>query len=388
MTTNPSADLREQFLLQPDIVFLNHGSFGACPRPVFEAYQARQLELEREPVKFFQRLNDLLTEARGVLGPFVGADPDDLAFVTNATMGINVVARSLRLEPGDEVLTTNHEYGSCNKAWQYYCESHGARYLAQDVPLPVKSAEQVIEAIWAGVTEHTRVLFLSHITSPTALTLPIEPLIRRAREAGIITVIDGAHAPGQRDLDLEALGVDFYATSLHKWMMAPKGAGFLYARREMQHLLEPLIVGGAWRNDGVTGSHYVAEQKGLGTRDAAAFLAVPEAIRFYHTHNWPAVRTECHMLVRHFRNTVTRLTGLEPICPDGAEWFAQMATVPLPECDAAELGERAFHEFAIEVPFLTWEDRQYVRLSVHGYNTREDVGMLIGALTELLGDRG
>ena len=384
MTTIPSAGLRELFLLQPDVIFLNHGSFGACPRPVFEAYQARQLELERQPVKFFQRLPDLLAEARAVLGPFVGAHPDDIAFVTNATLGVNVVARSLKLEPGDEVLTTNHEYGSCNKAWQYCCECTGARYVVQDVPLPVTSIEQVVETIWAGVTERTRVLYLSHVTSPTALTLPIEPLIRRARGAGIITVIDGAHAPGQRDLDLETLGVDFYTGNCHKWLNAPKGAGFLYAQREMQHLVQPLIVGGAWRNNGSNGSHFTAEQESLGTRDAAAFLAVPEAIRFHREHNWPAVRTECHELVRYFRDAITRLTGLEPICPDSPRWFVQMATVPLPKCDPVELGNRAFREFGVEVPFLTWEDRQYLRISVQGYNTRQDVGMLICALTELL----
>ena len=382
MTTNPSADLREQFLLQPDIVFLNHGSFGACPRPVFEAYQARQLELEREPVKFFQRLNDLLTEARGVLGPFVGADPDDLAFVTNATMGINVVARSLRLEPGDEVLTTNHEYGSCNKAWQYYCESHGARYLAQDVPLPVKSAEQVIEAIWAGVTEHTRVLFLSHITSPTALTLPIEPLIRRAREAGIITVIDGAHAPGQRDLDLEALGVDFYATSLHKWMMAPKGAGFLYARREMQHLLEPLI--GGRRGQALQASHLVDEHQYQGTRDLAAFLAVPAAIRFMQDHDWPSVQQACHELVRYARTAVAELTGLPPVIPDAPTWFAQMAVLPIPPCDLSLLRRKLYDEFSIEIPPIHWNEQHFVRLSVQGYNTRSDVERLVEALSALL----
>ena len=190
--------------------------------------------------------------------------------------------------------------------------------------------------------------------------------------------------PGQHDLDLDALGVDFYATSLHKWTMAPKGAGFLYARREMQHLVEPLIVGGAWRNNGSNSSHFVAEQESLGTRDAAAFLAVPEAIRFHQEHSWPIVRTECHELVRYFRDAATRLTGLDQICPDGPEWFVQMATVPLPPCDPAELGNRAFREFGVEVPFLTWEDRQYLRISVQGYNTREDVGMLICALTELL----
>ncbi|MBU0496050.1 MAG: aminotransferase class V-fold PLP-dependent enzyme [Chloroflexi bacterium] len=208
--------LRDLFLLRPDVIFFNHGSFGACPRPVFEAYQAWQLELERQPVEFLGRRHAaLMHEARAALEAFVGAAADDLVYIPNATTGVNIVARSLPLAPGDEVLTTDHEYGAMDRTWRFVCGQRGTRYVRQPVPLPITSVEQVVDAIWAGVTPHTRVLFLSHITSPTAVTLPVTELVHRAREAGLITVIDGAHAPGQVPLDLTALGVDFYLANCH-----------------------------------------------------------------------------------------------------------------------------------------------------------------------------
>jgi len=198
--------LRDLFLLRPDVVFLNHGSFGACPRPVLEAYQAYQLELERQPVEFLgRRFKDLMRQARESLAAFVGAEADDLVYVPNATTGLNAVAHSLQLQEGDEVLATDHEYGALDRTWRFICGKRGARYVRRPVPLPIESSEQVVAAIWAGVTPRTRVLFVSHITSPTAIVFPAAELVWRAREAGIITIVDGAHAPGQVPLDLTAL---------------------------------------------------------------------------------------------------------------------------------------------------------------------------------------
>jgi hypothetical protein len=211
-------DLRTEFLLDPDVTFLNHGSFGACPRAVFERYQEWQLELERQPVLFLARRHEeLLGEARAALGAYVGADPDDLVFVPNATAGVNVAARALGLEPGDDVLSTDLEYGALDLTWEHVCAELGARYVRTPIRLPVESAEEIVDAVWAGVGPRTRVLFLSHHTSVTALTLPVEELCRRARERGIRTVVDGAHAPGHLPLDLRALDSDFYAGNCHKW---------------------------------------------------------------------------------------------------------------------------------------------------------------------------
>jgi len=380
--------LRDLFLLRPDVIFLNHGSFGACPRPVFAAYQSWQLELERQPVEFLgRRFTGLMAQARAALAGFVGAEADDLVYVPNATTGLNVVARSLPLRPGDEVLATDHEYGALDRTWRFICQKRGATYINHPLPLPWESPEAVVEALWSGVTERTRVLFISHITSPTALILPVAELARRARAAGILTIVDGAHGPGQVDLDLRELGADIYVGNCHKWMMAPKGAAFLYARREVQEWLEPLVVSWGWQSEKPGPSRFVDEQEWQGTRDIAAYLAVPAAIAFMEEHEWPRVREECHALLRQAREEVAALTGLPPICPDSPEWTAQMAALPVPNCDAAGLQRRLYEEFTIEVPIITWGGRRFVRVSIQGYNTEADVTALVGALRILLGER-
>jgi isopenicillin-N epimerase len=377
--------LRDLFLLEPEVIFLNHGSFGACPRPVFEEYQRWQRELERQPVEFLgRRFNDLMRDARSALGDFVGANAEDVTYVTNATVGLNVVARSIPLHPGDEVLTTDHEYGALDRTWRFLCEKQGAKYIRQPVSVPIQSADEVIEAIWSGVTDRTRVLFISHITSPTAITLPIAPLIDRARQAGIISIVDGAHAIGQVDLNLRQLGADFYSSNCHKWLMAPKGSAFLYARNEMQPLVEPLVVSWGWQPEQPGASKFIDEQEWQGTRDIAAFLTVPTAIQFQRDQQWPRVREQCHELVRYAREQVSALTGLPPLTPDDAQWFTQLSALPLPPCDLAVLKRRLYDEFKIEIPVINWNDRHFVRISVQGFNTRADVGVLIEALSSLL----
>ena len=230
-----STEMRDQFLLDPNIIFLNHGSFGACPKPVFERYQWWQRELERQPVEFLgRRHDDLLDAARARIADYLGAEADDLVFVTNATSGLNVIARSLVLQEGDEILTTDHEYGALNLTWDHVCAKVGARYVHHPIPLPVGDPADVVESFWSAVTPRTKAIFLSHITSPTALILPVTEICHRAREAGILTIIDGAHAPGQIPLDLTAMGVDIYAGNFHKWLCAPKGSGFLYVRPHLQ----------------------------------------------------------------------------------------------------------------------------------------------------------
>jgi isopenicillin-N epimerase len=380
--------LREEFLLGPDVVFLNHGSFGACPRPVFERYQAWQLELERQPVEFLsRRLPGLLAHARAELAAYLGTAADELVYCPNVTTGLNVVARSLPLGPGDEVLTTDHEYGASERTWRFVCERRGARLVVQDLPLPLDDAAAVVERVWAAVTARTRVLFLSHITSKTAVVVPIQPLIERARAAGIWTVVDGAHAPGQVPVDLHAMGADFYAGNCHKWLCAPKGAGFLYAAPPVQDLLQPLVVGWGWRPEDPGPSPFIDQQQRQGTRDSAAYLAVPAAIAFQAERDWPRLQRECHQLLQTARDAIAGLTGLEPIVPDSPDWYAQMATIPLPPCDPVALQRQLYDEYRIEIPVLVWHDRPYLRLSIQGYNTRADVDRLVEALAHLLPPR-
>ena len=373
--------LREAFLLDPDVVFLNHGSFGACPKPVFESYQRWQRELERQPVEFLGRRHDaLLDEARAAIGRYLNAVPDCLAFVPNATVGINAVARSLALSPGDEILTTDHEYGAIDYTWNYVCGQTGAVYVRQPIPLPVTTHAAFVEAFWRGMTPRTRVICLSHITSPTALTFPVAPILARAREAGIITIVDGAHAPGQIPIDLTALDPDFYSGNFHKWLCAPKGSAFLYAARPFHSQIAPPVVSWGWSAD----ASFVSKMQYQGTRDIAAYLTVPDAITFQAAHDWPAVRARCHELTREARRRISALTGLPPIQPDSADWFAQMVALPLPPCDTDSLKRRLVDEFQVEVPIVVWNERPFIRVSFQGYNSAADLDALEAALRALL----
>jgi isopenicillin-N epimerase len=379
------AALGEQFLVRRDITFLNHGSYGACPRPVFETYQSWQRELESQPVEFLgRRVRGLLAEARAALGEYLGTAADNVVYAPNVTWAINAVAHSLALQPGDEVLATDLEYGAVDRTWRYYCGKRGARYINQPISLPMTTAETFVDELWAGVTERTRVISISHITSGTALVLPVAEVCRRARAAGIMTVIDGAHAPGQIDLNLDELGADFYGGNCHKWLCAPKGSGFLFARPEHQDSLDPLIISWGYEADVPGPSRFLDHLERTGTQDPAAYLTVPAAIAFQREHDWPRVRAACHLLARDARERIAALTGLPQIAPNSAEWWVQMCTCPLPPIDGARLKERLWDDYQIEIPVSARTGRASVRVSIQAYNRPEDVDRLLEALTALL----
>lgn len=378
-----SHSLRQHFLLDPDVAFLNHGSFGACPRPVFETYQRWQLELERQPVEFLgRRFNDLMRQAREPLAAYLHTAPDNIVYVPNATVGLNIAARSLRLQPGDEVLSTNHEYGALDRTWRFLCAKTGAVYKNQPIPVPLPNEADFVEALWAGVTPRTRVIFLSHITSPTALIFPVEAVCRRARAEGILTVVDGAHAVGQVPLALDELGADIYSSNNHKWLCAPKGSAFLYVRPEIQPWIEPLVVSWGWQSLSPGASRFVDEQEWSGTRDIAAYLATPAAIDFMAQHNWDEVRVVCHALAVETWQAVLALTGLPALSE--ASGFAQLFAAPLPPCDETLLKTRLYNDFKVEAPIVRWADRYLVRVSVQGYVTQADTQRLVTALKALL----
>jgi isopenicillin-N epimerase len=377
--------LKSKFLLDPDVVFLNHGSFGACPRPVFDEYQRWQRELERQPVEFLgRRITALLAEARAQLAEYVGAAADEVVYFPNSTTALNMVARSLNLKPGDEILTTDHEYGAMDRMWRFICGKAGARYIHRSIALPLTTPEEFVETLWAGVTERTRAVFISHITSPTALIFPVREICRRARAAGLLSIVDGAHAPGQIPLDLSELGADLYAGACHKWLCGPKGSAFLYARREIQPMLEPLVVSWGWESESPSGSPFIDHHEWQGTRDLAAWLATPAAIRFQAEHQWEAVRAECHALASETRRRINDWTGLAPICPDAPEWFGQMAAVRLPSVDVESLKERLYRDYRVEVPLFKWNEQPFVRLSFQGYNSCAEADVLVDALKRLL----
>jgi isopenicillin-N epimerase len=294
------------------------------------------------------------------------------------------VARSLNLGPGDEILSTDHEYGAMDRTWRFICDKTGARYVHHPIPLPVETPEAFIETFWQGFSARTKVVFISHITSPTALTFPVQEICRRAREAGVLSIVDGAHAPGHIPLDLTELGADIYTGACHKWLCAPKGTAFLYTRREMQHLLEPLVVSWGWEAEEPSASQFVDHHEWQGTRDPSAFLTVPAAIAFQLQHDWDRVRRRCHQLACQTRERIQTLTGLPPLCPEDAGWFHQMFTARMPEGDPNALKQRLLEEFRIEVIVRFWNDQPLIRVCFQGYNDSSDADALIDALGVLL----
>jgi isopenicillin-N epimerase len=380
-------NLKSLFLLDPTVVFLNHGSFGATPAPVMKVYQEWQRRLEWEPVQFIdQELPSFLYSARRDLGNLINASADDLVFVPNATFGINVVARSLSLGQGDQVLTTNHEYGACDNVWSFLSRKHGFDYVQQPVDLPLTTPEAIVETIWQGVTDQTRAIFISHITSSTAIRLPVEKICALAREKGILTIVDGAHALGQIPLDMKSLGADFYTGNGHKWLCSPKGSAFLFTRREKQHLIEPLIVGWGWGEERATtfGSDYLDFLQWLGTDDLSAYLSVPAAIKFQAEYDWLTVRQGCHEYVRQVVDRICHLTNLNTVYADDA-YYHQMAIAPLPDMDNPRaLQRRLYQEYRIEVPCVDWHGKPFIRISVQGYNSQSDIDKLLEALEKIL----
>ena len=378
--------MRDLFLLDPDLVFLNHGSFGACPKEVLEAQHDWQRRMERSPVAFLARESaQLLSEARDALGRFVGASGADLVFVPNSTTGVNIVARSLALRQGDEVLTTDLEYGACDATWMRVCAESGAHYRRIEIPLPFEPG-QIVERRMSAVTPRTRLVYLSHITSTTALTLPVAQICAAARSRGVAVLVDGAHAPGQVELSIDAIDADFYVGNCHKWMCAPKGSAFLHARPDRQDGLHATVTSWGYAED--SGGHsgfdaYLGQTEferrlqWQGTRDISPWLAVPAAIDFQKRHDWPAVRERCHAMAREALDALTQRHGLSPIAHD--EDWAQMVAIPVPPQDPETLRLRLYDENRIEIPVTTHAGRTFVRLSVQGYNTEDDIARLLDA---------
>ncbi len=376
-------------MLDPDIHYLNHGSFGACPEPVFDQMVQFQKELEWEPIDFLDKtILPRMAHARKTLAAYVNCPADDLVYFPNPTTAINMVARSLVLRPGDEILTTNHEYGAMDRTWRFIAEKHGAHYINHPIPLPVTTHEEFVETFWQGVTEKTKVIFLSHITSQTALIFPVKEICRRARQAGILTIIDGAHAPGQIPVDLADIQPDIYTGACHKWLCAPKGAAFLYASKEVQSWLEPLVVSWGYQSENPSDSQFIDYHQWQGTRDVSAFLSVPAAIQFQQDNQWQTVQYHCRELLISAREQLLEVTGLPPICPDRWDWFVQMAALRLPEVDIAKLKTWLYDQYRVEVPVYRWQGEPFLRVSIQAYNTAEDVSALVEGVAKLLKQLG
>lgn len=385
--------------LDPDVIFLNHGSFGACPTEVLRHQAELRARMEAEPVRFLLReLPDRLAAARQDLGAFVGADADDLAFVTNATSGVNAVLRSLSLAPGDDLLVTDHAYRACRNAIDFVAAGAGARVVVASVPFPVGSPGAVVEAVLATVTPRTRLALLDHVTSPTGLVLPIDDLVAALATRGVDVLVDGAHAPGMLPLDLRGLGAAYYSGNCHKWLCAPKGAAFLWVRRDRQADVRPLTISHGATASQPDRSRFRLEFDWTGTGDPTAWLTVPTCIEYLGSlveGGWPALRARNRALALEARKLLCEALEVDAPCPDAM--VGTLAAVPLPDGSARQLGwrqteplqQRLFDHWGIEAPIVSWPapPRRLVRVSAQLYNDRDQYVRLAAALRkELAGE--
>lgn len=385
MQQSESFDVTSQFLLNPNITYLNFGSFGACPRVIFEDYQKWQLAMEKEPVQFLT-VHGLpyLKKAREALGTYISCHADDLVFTPNPSYAINIIAKSIALNPGDEILSTNLEYGPMDKTWNYYCEQKGAKYIRQEITLPITSKDIFLEQFWKGLTTKTKAIFISQITSTTALILPIKEICEQAKEKGLLTIIDGAHVPGHIPLNLNDLKADIYTGACHKWMMAPKGCAFLYVKKELQHLFDPLVI--SWGFNTATPSHsqFLDYHQLQGTRDFSAFLTIPKIIEFLNEHDWITISAVCRKLVKDNAFRFCELLGTQPLCPIDDEFLGQMFSIPIHTTEPETLQRNLYEAYKIEIPVMRHEKSIYLRFSIQTFNTQKDLDTLYHALKEII----
>ena len=385
MAANSSPeDWKAAWDLRSDTIYLNHGSFGPSPRAVIQARQAWQAQMESQPMDFFVRqFPEALLEARQTLAQFLGAQLENLVLVENATQAMNVVANSFPLAAGDQVLLTDHEYGAVQRIWETTCQRVEAEVTTVSLPAFFDSVQEVVDAIFAACNDRTRLIVVSHITSPTAVVLPVQEICERAHQEGVQVCVDGPHAVAQLPLDLGQLPCDYYAASCHKWLCAPFGTGFLYSAAEHQARLQPLTLSwGQLPPEDV--SHWSDEFLWSGTRDSSAFLAVPSAIEFMESAGLENFRHQGHAMAQYARQQLTELTGKESLVADDPCWYGCMAQHPLPAGDAAALQNSLWQEYGIEVPIVEWNQRRFIRVSCHLYNDQQQIDQLILALRKLL----
>lgn len=376
--------MKDQFLLNPEITYLNHGSFGACPKPIFSDYQQWQRILEHEPVQFI--VNDgpqYLKKSKECLAKFIHCNADDFFFTANPTFAVNTIMRSLKLEAGDEILATNHEYGALDKMWTFYSKQTGVKYVRQNISLPIVSKEQILQEFWKGLSQRTKVIFINHMSSSTALLFPVKEICERARDLGIITIIDGAHIPAHIPLNITDLNPDYYTGALHKWMLTPKGSSFLYVKREHQLKLDPLVVSWGYDNP-LTTNQFLDYHEQQGTRDISAFLTVPAALKFLAENNWEQRSANCRKMVRENYVRFCDLVGSQPICPITEEFLGQMASIPIKTSNPTLLKKTLYEKYKIEIPVMVLNDSVYIRYSINAYNSQRDLDILYKALQDIL----
>ena len=375
-------DIKQNFLLDKNITFLNHGSYGSCPIPVFEDYQKWQRKLEKQPVEFLT--NDLweaLKHSRVTLSKFVGCDEDEVLFFSNPTSAIANVINSLNLNDGDEVLMTDHEYGALVRQWNLWGEKNNVKIKQQKVPVPVTSKEMFIKNFWRGVSKKTKVIFISQITSPTAIIFPVKEIVDLAKNKGILTIIDGAHVPGHIDLNIHSLGCDFFTGAIHKWLCGPKGSSFLFVKKTHQDWVKPIIY--SWGKDGNDPgpTEFLQNFQWQGTRDMSSFLTIPKAMDFFERHIQPNQEYCRKMTLEMFSNFISML-GTEPLTT-GYQWIGQRVSHPLPVNSPLEIKDILMEKYKVEIPIFEWNGNRYIRSSFQVYNEKKDIDSLMSALDSI-----
>jgi isopenicillin-N epimerase len=377
--------MKEHFLLDPNITFLNFGSFGACPKPVFENLQHWQRLLEANPVQYIA-FNSAENHAvsRKALADYVNCDADDLVYVLNPSYAMNVVAKNLPLQAGDEVLSTNMEYGACDRIFKYYTKQKGATYRQQPITLPLTNKQQFLDDFFAGWNERTKVVFIGQITSSTALILPVKEIIDEAKHRGAVTIVDGAHVAGQIPLDLKALEADVYTGACHKWMLTPKGVSFLYVRKSLQKIMDPLVVSWGYESDKPSGSQFLDYHQMIGTRDFSASLTVPAAIAFMKEHHWEKVSAACKQLVLEWAPKFCTLMNTQALCPLTEEFVPQMFSIPIRTENPEALQRLLFQDYKIEIPVTRLQQRFFIRYSINAFNSADDLQRLYTAMQNIM----
>ena len=373
--------LKKSFMLDPEIIHLNHGSFGATPKPIFDSLISWQKKLEYNPTKHLGL--DIFTQldiSRDYLAQYINCHKDDVVFFPNPSTALNTVIRSLPLKKDDEILTTNHEYGALDKTWNFICKKTGAKYIRQSISIPLLSKNDFIESFKSGITEKTKVIFFSHITSSTGLIFPAKEICKIAKEKNILCIIDGAHVPGHIDLDIKNLNPDIYTGACHKWMCSPKGTAFLYVKKELQEIMEPLVVSWGYDSDTPSHSQFLDYMQWQGTNDISSYLTIPDTIKFLDENNWQQVSKECKKINRWARKEINQLLKKESISSD--DFIGQMSSIPMDSNDIIQDQIEFYVKYKIQIPFIKWNDKEFFRISIQVYNSKEDVFKLLEALDD------
>ena len=369
------------FSIDPEVTFLNHGAFGACPKEVFDSLIKFQKKTEYEPVKHLAYdIYQYLKESRSALSGYVNCHVDDIAYFPNPSTALNTLIRSLDLKEGDQILTTNHEYGALDRTWRFISKKRGCEYIKLEVEIPFTDKKLIVDSFRRSINKNTKVIFLSHITSATALIFPVKEIIELAREHNILTIIDGAHVPAHIDLDIKKLDPDFYCGACHKWMCSPKGVAFLYVKREHQEMMEPLVVSWGYEADNPSDSQFLDYMQWQGTNDISAYLTIPDTIEFLRKHNWKEKAQHCRDLNLWAKKEICN--ALDTYATGDDQFLGQMTTIAFKLEDPLQEQIDFYTKYKIQLPFIKWNDKTFFRISLQVYNSKEDINYLIKSLLQ------